>query len=274
MGLAGNRTGVETTDQPRIDYGPTSFSPDSRWLTTVDHEAGAAVLWDLQASSTAPHELDECDDANSIPTYSTNSKWLGCTDKAGNTFVWDLKTPLDEPKRLRGGDALASQLYFSPNELWLIALRNDHGLNVWSLEDDPTLRILRSHDSHISEVQFLDDKHTLVTVSNDGELRRWDLQSISAIPVQLQGHDESVVALAFDETGTGIVSLGSEAEAFKWDLEQHDTYPESLSMLGFPGGSSSQYPSATISRQGRLLAMSNFRTIFFRDLQELWVLAV
>jgi WD40 repeat protein len=235
------------------NYDRPPFSPDSRWLVGSDAQ-GITILWDLQSLNTAPQKLSECDAATSI-TYSTNIRWLACNDQRGNAFAWDLTASAHEPKRLQGDDSLLGKLHFSPNEFWLVALRNDHGLNVWTIEDEPTLHILRGHDSDVGKVVFLEDQHTLITISKDGELRRWDLQQPPAGPTRLDGHDEPIAALAADAVGR-IISLGSQGELFRWDMQQSGARPEEISDFGggYWYGTDSYRPLDVLSPDGRWFA--------------------
>ncbi len=250
--------------------GVSPFSPDSRWLV-VSRQAEDGVskqsLLGLKAEDPVTTLLEPCD-GQSSRSFSTSGLRLACLDAEGNVHVWDLEKPEQEPDKLMGDQI--EQLRFSPDEKWLVATRTDHGLNVWHLDEETNLRVMRGYDSDIADVRFLDDGLTMVTISQDGDLRLWDLQSVRDMPLQLPGHDGKVVALAFDENNSRIVSVDDADEALSWDLTQQEPDPTRLYATGFdqPSGFISTDSPIAVSPQGRFLASSNGPEVSIYDVQQ------
>ncbi|MBA4159645.1 MAG: TIR domain-containing protein [Gemmatimonadetes bacterium] len=83
----------------------------------------------------------------------------------------------------------------------------------------PTVHaVLRGHEGEVWAASFDSDGRRVVTASEDGTARVWDLQSGEATDT-LRGHEGAVLAASFDSDGRRVVTGGSDRTARVWDLQ-------------------------------------------------------
>ncbi|WP_224364259.1 nSTAND1 domain-containing NTPase [Hyalangium versicolor] len=81
----------------------------------------------------------------------------------------------------------------------------------------PGRMILRGHKLGMTSASFSPDGTTIVTSSDDGTARLWDMATGQSIAV-LSKHDGTVMSADFSPDGTKVVTAGSDGTALLWDV--------------------------------------------------------
>ena len=216
-----------------------AFSPDNRWLVTGSDDK-TARLWDLTAKdpAAAPTILRGHESGIVCVAISPDGRWLvtGSGDKTAR--VWDLaaKDPAAAPIVLRGHEQPIGCVAISPDGRWLVTgscpglvtgsyelkFAYDRTARLWDLTaKDPAAApiVLRGHEDLISCVAISPDGRWLVTGSNDGTARLWDLTAPAAVPIVLRGHEQPIGCVAISPDGRWLVTgSGNAPTARLWNL--------------------------------------------------------
>jgi WD40 repeat protein len=149
-----------------------------------------ADLWDLDAPDPAAESMVLDDGAEHfiyVAAISPDNHWLVTAGHGGNAYVWDLTTPRPaaSPTVLRGHAGAITAVAISPDNHWLVTgsggsfgVQGDNTARIWDLTaPDPAASpiVLRGHENGITALAITSDQHWLVTVSDDGTARVWNL---------------------------------------------------------------------------------------------------
>jgi WD40 repeat protein len=174
--------GPRKIDLPSIEHGLASFSfsSDSRWLTTVGANGGAAIhLWDLEESPLEAVRLVGAFRRDTETRFSPQSRWLVlASDDDVAPAVFDLSQPDIASSRrfLRQGWPVPSQvpvelMAFTRDDSHIALVRNDRvvgtsRVDVWTLIGPSAFSIPIALDSAqtIQQAAFTDDGAKLMTV--------------------------------------------------------------------------------------------------------------
>ena len=77
---------------------------------------------------------------------------------------------------------------------------------------------MTGHADWVWSVAFSPDGKTLVSGSNDGTVRLWDVTTQQQIGDPLNGHDGVIRSVAFSPDGKTLVSGGADGTARLWDV--------------------------------------------------------
>jgi len=112
----------------------------------------------------------------------------------------------------------------------------DRAVNVWKLEerDDRSnqqaadqnghqleveeVGTFRGHEDQISDLDFSPDGKEIVSASNDGTIRIWNIAMPRCVP-SLEGHQSKVNKAVFTRDGRYLASAGGDASARIWNVE-------------------------------------------------------
>jgi WD40 repeat protein len=181
---------------PLIGSGPV-FSPDGRWLATVNLDSKAQVR-DMRDPTAEPLVLRRYASTLFPLAFSPNGRWLA-TESFDTVRLWNMNDPTTEPIVLRGqvtsveglGFEIRKIPIFSPHGRWLATRSNDATARLWDMNDpmaDPI--VLRGHESSIDILNFSPDERWLATRS-DSTIRLWNLEmgQVVSIACKLGGRN-------------------------------------------------------------------------------------
>jgi WD40 repeat protein len=92
----------------------------------------------------------------------------------------------------------------------------DKVARVWDLAT-PRLVTLSGHSSFVNDVRFSADGRRVVTASDDGTARVWDVRR-GRTRVILRGHTAPVVSARFDSDGDRVVTASEDGTVRVWDV--------------------------------------------------------
>ncbi len=194
-----------------------AFSADGRYLISGARD-DTVRIWNVGARN--PNALivltGPAGVVNSVG-ISPDQRFIvaGAGDRA--VHIWDS----DVPRRLRlstfsGHTGRARGVAFSPDGQ-LIASSDDSGARVWSAGNGDLIFSLPVK-SKIWNLAFSPDGQYLVTVSEDGKTRLWDVSS-HTLAKELGNHTNDVNIAAFSTDGKWMVTGSDDGRAIVWDTQ-------------------------------------------------------
>ena len=174
--------------QDLINANCVAMNSASRWLITGSNDKTARV-WDLASSepNTTCRILNgHTEPINCLLLAIEGSRLITGSDD-GTSRVWDLSVddPATTARVLRGHESPIRCLSLNHDGRWLVTgsgsylNSKDNTARIWDLSStDPaaTARILRGHAESINCLSLSSDGDWLVTASNDGTARVWELR--------------------------------------------------------------------------------------------------
>jgi WD40 repeat protein len=172
-----------------------AFSPDGRWLVTVQDDKTARV-WDV-ARGTEAAVLRGHNDTVRDAAFSPDGQRLATASADGTARLWPV--PLD----LSRGQWLGMYLpAFSPDgqRLATVSDRQPHVVAVRDSATGRELTRLQGHTQAVRHVAFSLDGQRLVTCADDHTARIWDAAAGKELRV-LQGNPEGFLFAGFSPDG-------------------------------------------------------------------------
>ncbi|GAB4229251.1 MAG: hypothetical protein Tsb0034_00860 [Ekhidna sp.] len=90
---------------------------------------------------------------------------------------------------------------------------------LWNLRNKNIIRVISSHQSAITDIDFSPDGKLLLTTSRDKTARLWDLSDSRKLPVILDDHEDWVYAGSFDATGTKVLTGSGDQFIRSWYID-------------------------------------------------------
>ena len=169
--LLGHEGGINSLD----------FSPDGRWLASVEtkHGGGTVRIWDV-ATGAVHAVIPSPASANFGVRFSPDGKQLAVSMEAqfqASFFIidlatWQMRTPVTGEQRGRG-------LAWSPDSMKLAASSLDNRLKIW---DAATLKVLQEVDCPWSaSLEWSPDGKWLATQGSEGKVAIRDAKTLEVI---------------------------------------------------------------------------------------------
>ena len=167
----------DTRWSPRTD---PVFSPDSKWLATIE-DSGKAQVWNVEA----PNEpaIISTQKAETM-AFSPDSTILAIATE-GHIHLWKFNIEAeDEPTSIpEGVRGFKTVLTFSPDGTTLVGSGMEgwsNPIKLWDVETGKDLGILSGHTEPVETLVFSHDRKTLASGSQDGTVLLWDWEAITA----------------------------------------------------------------------------------------------
>ena len=162
---------------PRTD---PVFSPDGKWLATIER-SGKAQVWNVEA----PNEpaIIATQKAETM-AFSPDSTTLAIAT-VGHIYLWKFHIDAaEEPIFIRGGlRGFKSVLSFSPDGATLIGSGMEgwsNSIKLWDVETRRGLGMLSGHTEPVETLVFSHDGKILASGSDDGTILLWDWEKVIA----------------------------------------------------------------------------------------------
>jgi len=162
---------------PRTD---SAFSPDGKWLTTIDPPSKVQV-WNVEAPDAPAIVSTQNADAMA---FSPDSTTLAIASREG-IYLWKFHIEAeDEPTFIPGGlRGFKTVLTFSPDGTILVGSDMEiwnTWIKLWDVETGKDLGMLSGHTEPVETLVFSHDGKTLASGSQDGTVLLWDWDKIIA----------------------------------------------------------------------------------------------
>lgn len=196
------------------------FSPDSYFVASVSQD-GTCVLFNVEDQEAKPKRLDYKFGLGGKITFAPNSKRIAAYTVVGSdkniVRVWDTYTT-DNIANLVHGYGVET-VKFTNDGRYLFTASGDSYLRLWDLEkstDQPEISL--KHDDRvnsISEFPGASDRNYVLTVTDNGTVRVWDIEAQKIIFGPIKNRKEVAPwerVGAFVDDGASIVFNHSKNE--------------------------------------------------------------
>ncbi|KAI9036233.1 WD40 repeat domain-containing protein [Aspergillus affinis] len=153
--------------------GPTTLSPNGRWVASVD-AGGTIVLGDIMTGSFQRAFIPN-DCPSSIAFLSKDTEIASITRDEGVVEVWNIVTgSLQCSYEGNTGSILSIGILSDRRRAAMTAFET---IRLRDMENDDILQTISGHNDHIHGIQLSSDGQQVVSASEDNTLRIWNADS-------------------------------------------------------------------------------------------------
>jgi WD40 repeat protein len=196
-----------------------TFSPDSRQVATASADHTARV-WDA-ATGKQIHNLNQHTGPVRDAIFTPDGKNIVTISDDGTARLWDAAT---------GGCIRVFEGHTGPIRAatfeaddpdtgvlgpLLLTASEDKTVRLWSLDNSEPIGTLLGHGAAVWSVAPSRDGRRVVTASDDGTARVWDVRTKVGLP--LEGHTEPVNFAMFSGDGRNVVTASNDRTARIWE---------------------------------------------------------
>lgn len=109
--------------------------------------------------------------------FNSTGDILGSTSHDKTARLWPLTTQSKKPLVLKGHTDILQGIAFSPDDQWVATSSVDESVRLWKVSNGKTARVLLGHQNKVFGLRFVEKGDYLITASRDRTLRIWDLDS-------------------------------------------------------------------------------------------------
>lgn len=255
------------------DFRPL-FSPDGRWLVTVNPATGESALRDARKGDLIDSRLA---DGRRVVGFSTDSRLVASFDSAlCKLNFWKsggadpaLSVALDG---LKSSEAQLAYAGMSPEQGWFFVIDELGGIRVWNARTGRLLRGFKGPAPRIRNAVLSPDGRYVV-VSNEKENVAHLFDCSTGVEFVLTGHKDFVSGLAFSPDGHTVASGSMDGTIRLWRTADGQ-------LSGWLSGHVQEATDLAFSPDGRTLAslghgeslklwhLPTMREVFSRDYPE------
>ena len=230
--LASNRIyqwDLETGEQIRDFEGHTSgvrmidISPDGRRMISSDY-GGGVILWDLVFGEPLARFAQA--PRRTYVAFHPDGRTALSASQDGTVVLWDLFNA-NEIRRFEGHGGGVNEVAFTPDGRYILSAGGsdqgldvpgvDNSIRIWEMETGEQVQILEGHEAGVYHVKVSPDGSKALTLSLDGAVIYWDLES--GAELRRFDHPGTPFSIAFHPDGKRALIGTGEPSVLIWDLE-------------------------------------------------------
>jgi len=216
-GLAGS-----TLEGHNFGIRAVAFSPDSQLLVTSSDDSTLRI-WDLNNGATV--RVFSAGQPISALGVSSDARWLIAGEERGCVTIRDF-SDLDAAPRVLWHSARIWVLKVSPDSRWLLTGSTEkNDLRAWRLDANSDTGLALPHTEWVTGIAFTSDSKRLITVSEDPQVRIWDMADLSGNPEFLRGHELGIRAAAISSDNRWLFTGSDDRTARIWPLSDISEEP-------------------------------------------------
>src|SRR5262249_4739087 len=152
-----------------------SFLRDGRLLVLCDN--GQVLDWDGESNQLQPGVQVKLTSGMLWVGIAPRGDLLAAADGSPLVTVWDLGRGQELSRTNVGGTQGTGRPVFAPDGRIVAVGNHDHTVAVWEPRTGQLLQRLQGHRQQVTQIAFRADGQVLVSASEDGTLRWWDVAS-------------------------------------------------------------------------------------------------
>lgn len=211
-----------------LDVRPVAFSVDD-WLATVSNSM-AVTIWDAATGACVKtlRAHDQLEWPRSV-AFSPDGCRLVSVDTS-HVHVWNIGTCERLLKFGNDGNEKHWSAAFSANSR-LIATASGDRINLWDIDDGTLVKTIKRPNTFFRSLSFSPDTQRLVSASNDGIVRVWDISRIQAHTFESHHTHEKATSVSFSADGRRFATAASPESVKIWSTSTGNV----LQTLGYKG---------------------------------------
>ena len=226
----------------KTDYSISSaeFTPDGRRLMIIGVDA--ASLWDANTGE-------------SVSQFSADLAWFSADGKrlivASKEGIYQIDTETRERFELDVGHGSLLSGAFSRDGRLFVASNDLNTVTVWNLQEKRVIARFVANDT-ASLVEFNSNGSRVVTASNNGRYRVFDVESMSVVAdskLQLVNFPPECNSVHFSSDGGQILIVSNGSNATLWDFDH--------GIIRLLGGHKEPVSAAAFSPDGKLVVTAS-----------------
>ena len=203
--LSGHERTVESLD----------FSADSKFLISSASDKSVR-LWNMESKETAK-KFEMGTHRVQAVRFVGGSQEFATAGTDSSVIIWDAIDG-SRIRDLKFHKGKINALSLHPQDAVLLSGGADKQWALWNLESGKMLRSRRAHASQILAVSFSADGKRFATAGSDLSIMLWNYPQGESL-VKLRGHKKAVTTLAFSPDGKLLASGSQDNQIFLWKLE-------------------------------------------------------
>ncbi len=211
-------TQIESIRAQRTAVTALAFSPDGQTLATIGDDSGVN-LWEWEKKKYTRHFLNHTHNLLSMAISQDSQVMI--TGGLPGIRVWNLRTQRPIYTLVRF-DHFAYTMEINPADGYTLATGNEKGdITFWNLRTGGRNSVSKAHRDRISDLTFTKDGQTLITSSDDRQIKVWDLDNSSKrlrLRYTLTGHTAKVRDIVLNPNGK-VLASGSWDGVRIWNIE-------------------------------------------------------
>jgi len=145
-------------------------------------------------------------------TFSKTGKYVATGDVSGKVIIWN-----NTWKKINELKGHHHEIHFSHDEKYLIHISDEPtNIKLYNIIQNNE-KILRGHTAFIWSINFSPDGKYILSTSDDGTARLWDLNGTELMV--LKGHTSQVLSANFSPDGKYVVTASGDQTARIWNIQ-------------------------------------------------------
>jgi|GEM_PF-4123409 len=170
-----------------------------------------------------------CEDENPEPRQQTNNQESIPWQRPNIEISPQNVVNIELAGSMSGHNATIYRIEQNENSQRVATIGADDRMVVWNMASGQT--VLFTSEIQMSDVLFLDDNDSVLTVGDDEQLRKWSLQDNNLV-TQTQGHEQTISAMAVSPDNTQVLIAGIDGIINIFDTESLNPQTDFIAHTG------------------------------------------